>query len=271
MRSVTIVTLRRFCVSELRHFSVIRVEICLRNFFMAAAAFGHDFKLETVGVGAGNGVRGMTIIAYRQFLVRFRYEFGMHTFFKAFFNPMMAFAAGRRNILVIDARSRIFFWQNAMRGVTVRTGRSHRQAALHEASPVNAFRIMLDDTVLGTSVAHRCFLPFAVTGGTKAGNICRKDRRCRFRLPENAMRAVTILAGRTVGIPFRDELTVNAYLEFLADLRVTRSAIHFFRNRLARTKVRSVDFGVTLAARNFRMSRFADKIRVHKQGATVRR
>ena len=62
------------------------------------------------------------------------------------------------------------------------------------------------------------------------------------------MRAVALLAGRTVRIILGSQLAVGADLELLPHFRVAGRAIDFLRDRLARSHMGYTDFRMALAA-----------------------
>ena len=62
---------------------------------------------------------------------------------------------------------------------------------------------------------------------------------------------MTLLARWRIGIGLRDQLPVHAFYVLLPNLGMTRCAIDFPRDRLARTNMRGIDFCMTLTACGF--------------------
>ena len=74
MGTVTVIALRGFCISELRHFAMIGIEIRFRNRLMTATALLHDLQFETGLIGSSDRVGRVAIITYRQWFVRLSQE-----------------------------------------------------------------------------------------------------------------------------------------------------------------------------------------------------
>lgn len=103
MSTMAVVTFGCFRVSQLRHFSVICVEICFSNIFMAPATLRHDLKLEPFIVRAPNGMGGMAIVADRKLLVRLPYLCNVYALTELLLNAMVAATTCCRDIFRIDA------------------------------------------------------------------------------------------------------------------------------------------------------------------------
>ena len=131
MGTVTVVTLRRFRVSELRHFAVIRIEIRFRNRLVTTTALLHDLQFEPVLISSPDRVRRVAIIAHRKLFVCLSHKCGMDAALKLLFDTMMAAAAGLRNILPVHARQGIGFRVHAVRSMTACARGGDRQTALH--------------------------------------------------------------------------------------------------------------------------------------------
>src|SRR5512146_1165291 len=83
------------------------------------------------------------------------------------------------------------------------------------------------------------------------------------------MRSVAVLAGGCVVVILNEQLAMLAALELLADLFVTRRAIHFSRDGFAGTHARGVDLGVALAARDLGVGRTSYFLNLNEHGAAV--
>ena len=116
---------------------------------------------------------------------------------------------------------------------------------------MNAFCVVFDNIVLRSRVAHRGFLPFPVTTSAEIRDSCREGRRIRVNFALHRMSSVTLFARWTVRVIVHDKLSVHAFLVLLADFRMTRGTIHLLHEGLARTSVRNIHSGMTLAARCF--------------------
>lgn len=103
VRPMTVITFGGLRVSQSGDLAVIGVKVRRRDLLVTASALGHDFQLEPGEVGAAYRVRGMTVAADRQLLVRVRDESRVHTGFKLIRDSVVAFAAGGGDIRAIDA------------------------------------------------------------------------------------------------------------------------------------------------------------------------
>jgi len=265
VRAVTVITFCRLCIPELGHFAMVGVEIRFCDRLMAAATLLHDLQLETGLISSTNRVSGVTIVAHRQRFVGLTNQRCVYAPLELFFDAVMTAPARLGNVILIDTGERIGLWQNAVRRMTTRAGGGHRQSALHQSFAVNALRVVLDDFMLGTLVPGRGFLAFPVAARTQGGDVRCECRRLRTQLPLNAVRPVTLFAGRSVRIVLTDKFPVDARLILLSDLRMTRRTINFLRDRLARPQMRHTDFRMTLTARHLLMSREPELLVFHGQ------
>ena len=101
--AVTIVTFCRLGVTELRDFSVVGVEVRGGDLLMTPPAFSHDVEFKSRNVRTANGVRGMTIVADREFLVRLILHGAMDALHKLFLDPVMVSTTRDRYILGVHA------------------------------------------------------------------------------------------------------------------------------------------------------------------------
>lgn len=265
MSTVTVIALRGLRVSELRHFAVIGIEIRFRDRFMTTTALLHDLQFETGFIRPTDGVRRVTIVAYRQWLVRLRHKHRMDASFKLLLDSMMAAAACLGKVFSVHTGQRIGLGQNTMWSVAVRARRCDREAALHEPLAMDAFRVVLDNFVLGTRVTRGRLLPFTVTIRTQPGDVRRKCRRVGAQLPENSMRSVTFLARGTVRIVLADEFSMYAHLILQTNLSVAGRAFYLLRYRFAWSQMRDAYFGMTLTARHLLMFRVSEYLGLYSQ------
>lgn len=105
--AVTVIALGGLCVSELRDFSMVGVEITLGNVFMAAAALVHDLELEAFRVGPPDRMCRVAVAADRERLVGVVDEGRMDTLFELFLDAEMAGPAGGADIIFVYGRQRI--------------------------------------------------------------------------------------------------------------------------------------------------------------------
>ena len=113
---------------------------------------------------------------------------------------------------------------------------------------------MLDDFMLCTGIACCRLLPFTVALCAQFRNIRGKCWGVGTQLSKNAVRAMTLLAGRPVRIVLTDEHSVHARLILLCNLRMAGGTFHFLCDCLTRPEVRHADFGMALAARHLLVS-----------------
>ena len=271
MGTVTVITLRRFRVSKLRHLSMIGVEIRFCNRLMTPTALLHDLQFESRLISPPDCVRRVAIVAYRQWLVRFSDEHGVDAPFELLLNSMMAASARLRNILRVHARQCVGLRQHAVRSMAACAGGGDRETALHQTSAMDALRIVLNDFVLRAGITRCRLLPFTMALCTQSRNICRKRWRVRAQLSKNAVRAVTLLAGRAVRIVLADEFSVYAHLILLCNLRMAGGTFHFLCDRLTGSEVRYADFGMALTARNLLVSRVSQFLVLHCQRTAILR
>ena len=104
MRTVTVIALRRFGVSELRYLTVIGIEVRFRNSLMTATALLHDLQFETGLIGSSDRVCRVTVIADRQWFVGLAHERCVNASLELFFYAVMTAAACLRNIFPVHAR-----------------------------------------------------------------------------------------------------------------------------------------------------------------------
>src|ERR1019366_1740661 len=164
-------------------------------------------------------------------------------------NAVVAPAARVRHVVGVDARRRVAPGKDLVSGVATGAGRRHGQAVLQQGS-VNALRVVADDFVLHSGVAHGSLLALAVTPRAKQGNIHRKSHRLRVLFAKDSMRAMAFLAGRGVRIILGIQLAMNAGSVLLANFIVARGTVHSADDRLARPHPGSVYLRVALAASN---------------------
>ena len=79
---MAIVTLGCCDRAQLGHFAMERVEVGLRDIQMAFAALIQDALAKIAYIYAFNGMREMTVVAYRQLLIRLGNRRAMHARFK---------------------------------------------------------------------------------------------------------------------------------------------------------------------------------------------
>src|ERR1039457_1555211 len=246
--AVAVIALRGLGVTEFGNFPVIGIEIGLGNLCVATPASGHDVELESILVGAADGVGGVAVGANRQRFIGLGYRGGMHALNKLLFDAMVAVTAGGGQVLRIHRRCRIGGRQFSMRRVATGTGGGHREAALQQALAVDALVVAGNNTVFRPGIEQGSLLAFAMAFGTKIGHVGREGERFRIVLAQNAVRAVAVLAGRSVGVALGMHLAVRAELVLLSDLGVAGSAINRVGDGFAGTYPRGVHLRVTLAA-----------------------
>ena len=98
MCAVAVITLRRFCIAELRHLAMVCVEVRFRDRLVASAALRHDFELESGSVNAPDRVCGMAVTTNRQRLVRLPNLLVVNACFKLLFDTMVATTARLRHV-----------------------------------------------------------------------------------------------------------------------------------------------------------------------------
>src|SRR5208337_5181033 len=132
VRSVTVVALRGFHVTQLGNLAVVRLEVSLGDGLMTTTALVHDVEAEVREVGPLDGVRGVAVAAHRQGLGRLVYRCRMDAGGEGLVDPLVAPATGRGHILGIHAGAWIATRQLLMRRVAVGTVRRHGQATLQQ-------------------------------------------------------------------------------------------------------------------------------------------
>ena len=113
---------------------------------------------------------------------------------------------------------------------------------------MDALRVSRNDLVLHSGVEQGGLVAFAVALGTKIGHVGREGERFRIVLAQNVVRAVAVLAERSVGVALGMHLAVRAELILLSDFGVAGSAINRVGDGLAGAHARRVHLRVTLAA-----------------------
>src|ERR1035438_4573949 len=92
--AVAVIALGGLGVSEFGNFPVVGIEIGLGNLSVAAPAGGHDVELESVLVGAADGMSGMAVVANRQRFICLGYGGGMDALDELLFDAMVTVPAG---------------------------------------------------------------------------------------------------------------------------------------------------------------------------------
>lgn len=251
MRSVAIVTLRRLGVAQLGNFAVVCVEVRLGDRFVASTTLHHYLQLKPGRINPADRVGRMAIAAHWQWFVRLSDLLRMDARFKLLLDSMVTSSARLGHIARVHGRECVALREHAVRCVTAGARGGYRQPTLHQSFAVDALRVMLYDFMLRARVPGGSFLPLSMTLCAEGWNICWERRRIRAQFAQNIMCTVTLFARRTIGVVLRHEFPVCAYLELLADFRVTRRTIYFFRDRFAGSDMRNAYFRVTLTARDF--------------------
>lgn len=255
MGTVTIVAFCGFRVSELCHFSMVRIEIRFGDLFMASSAFRHNLELEPLHIRTPDGVSRVAVIAHGQFLVRLANKRCVDALGELFLNTMMTLPAGRREVFGIHTRFGMAVRQFPVGCVAIRARRGHGQTAFQEALSMNAFCIPLDDFMFCPGIANGSFFSFSMTTRAEVGNVRGKCDRAGILFPFDRVSSVALLTCWTVGVVVYDKLTVHALLVLLADLGMTRGAIDLLNQSFAGPSMRNIDPGMTLTARCFRVHR----------------
>lgn len=276
VRAMTVIALCSLRVSKLGDLSVVGVEIGLCDFHVTLPALRHDLELEAFGVGAPDGVGRMTGIAHRERLLRFSHLRRVYAQQKLLLDSVVTMATRRRDVPGIHARRRIRHREDRMGGMAIRACCRDGQATFQQSLPMDTFGIPFYNLVLRAGVSHSGFVPFPVASRAKIGNVRGENRRPGFLPSMNPVRTMALGARWSVGIVFRDELSVDAFLVLLAHLGMARSTIDLPGDRLARAKMRSVHAGMALAAGDPGVARSLYLIELHRQhppipgGAEVR-
>jgi len=141
--------------------------------------------------------------------------------FKLLLNSMMAATARLRNISSVHTRQCVLLGQHTVWSMTIGAGSGHRKTTLHQPFTMDAFRVVLDDFVLGAGIASRRLLSFTMALRTQQRDIRWKRRRVGAQLPKNAVRPMTLFARRAIRIILAHKFPVRTYLKLLPDLCVT--------------------------------------------------
>ena len=138
---------------------------------------------------------------------------------------------------------------------------------------MNALAVVLNDLVLPPGVAHSSLLTFAMAARAELRNIDRERRGFRVLPAEHPVRAVTFLARRSIGVVSALNLSVRATQIHPADFVVALGAVHELRYCFARSQLRNIHLGMTLAARYLRgalgVPRMVEFRRIHEDRLTI--
>src|SRR5450759_4607889 len=130
---MAVVTLSRLRVAEARDLTVVGLEIGLGDRFVAAAALTHDAQLESLRVRAADGVRGVAVIAHRQFLVGLCDAGRMHAALELLYNAVVIGAAGGGEVVAVGACRGAGAGEQAGRGGAARARRGEDEPAFDES------------------------------------------------------------------------------------------------------------------------------------------
>ena len=248
---------------------MVRIEVLRGDLLMALSASVHDHELEPLRVRPADRVRAVAIGADRQLLRCGSHFRRVHALLELILNPDVAGSARRGDVVAVDAGSRAVRREHAVRGMAARAHGADDEAASNEPLAVDALLIMLDDVGLRARVTHRGLLPRAVTARAQGRDVQREGGRRRVLPREDVVRAVTLRARRGVPVLLRLQLAVRAGAVLLRNVGMAGGALDLGHADSRGPRVRRIDRGVALAARDLRMHRTRDRAGLDRERVTV--
>jgi len=94
---------------------------------------------------------------------------------------------------------------------------------------MNALAVVLNDLVLPPRITHSSLLPFTVAARAELRNVDRERRGFRVLPAEHPVRAVTLLARRSIRVVSALKLSVRAAQVHSPDFVVALGAVHRLR------------------------------------------